>query len=170
MLPGFKRILYCTQLGPNTSYVFRYAYAMARKFDAELIVLHVVETLSPEQRQVVDGYAGEGAIENIVEEQEQEQAERIPRRIAEYCQREIGAERWTEVVSKIVVAEGRAHKQILEHVDSLGADLVVMGAHAESSLLDRLVGNTAQRVTAHCPVPVLLCQVPEGHQSLSLDI
>jgi nucleotide-binding universal stress UspA family protein len=170
MLPGFERVLYCTQLGPNTAYVFRYAYAMARRFEAELFVLHVVETLTAEQRQLVDGYAGEGAIEHIIDEQEHEQMDRIPRRIAEYCAREIGDESWTDVVTKIIVAEGKAHTQILAHVDSLDADLVVMGAHAESSLLDRLVGSTAQRVTARCPVPVLMCQVPEGNQSLSLDI
>lgn len=170
MLPDFKRILYCTQLGPNTAYVFRHAYAIARKYDAELFVLHVVETLTPEQRQVIDGYAGEGTIEHIIEEQEEEQMGRIPRRIQEYCQREIGDERWTDVVTKIVVAEGKAHQQILAHIDSLEADLVVMGAHAESSLLDRLVGNTAQRVTARSRVPVLICQVPDGHQSLSLDM
>ncbi len=170
MLPGFTRILYCTQLGPNTAYVFRYAYAMARKFEARLMVLHVVETLKPDQAQVVDGYAGEGVIEHIVDEQEEEQMHRIPRRIAEYCTREIGDENWTDTVSRIVVAEGKAHEQILAHVRSLSADLVVMGAHAESSLLDRLVGNTTQRVTARCPVPVLVCQVPEGQQSLSLDI
>ncbi len=170
MLPTFKRILYCTQLGPNTAYVFRYAYAMARKFEAELYVLHVVETITPKQMEVVDGYAGPGAIESIVDEQEEEQMDRIPRRIAEYCAREVGQENWTNVVTKIIVAEGKPHREILDHVTSLDVDLVVMGAHAESSLLDRLVGNTAQRVSQRSPVPVMMCQVPDGDQSLSLDL
>lgn len=170
MLPTFKRILYCTQLGPNTAYVFRYAYSMARKCEAELFVLHVIETPTPKQMEVIDGYAGEGVIEHIVDEQEEEQMGRIPRRIAEYCTREIGEENWTEVVTKIIVAEGKPHRQILDHAKSLGADLIVMGAHAESSILDRLVGNTAQRVTQGSPVPVLLCQVPDGNQGLSLEI
>lgn len=170
MLPTFKRILYCTQLGPNTAYVFRYAYALARKFDSELFVLHVVQTITPKQMEVVDGYAGAGTIEHIIDEQETEQMDRIPRRIAEFCSREVGKENWTEVVTKLIVAEGKAHRQILDHVTSLQADLVVMGAHADSSLLDRLVGSTAQKVTARSPVPVLLCQVPDGDQSLSLDL
>ena len=126
--------------------------------------------LEAKLRQVVDGYAGEGAIEHIIEEQEHEQADRIPRRIAEYCQREIGEERWTEVVTKIVVAEGKAHQQILDHARDLKSDLVVLGAHAESSLLERLLGNTAQRVVQRSPVPVLICQVPDGKQALSLDV
>jgi nucleotide-binding universal stress UspA family protein len=170
MLPTFEKILYCTQLGPNTSYVFRYAYALAKKFAAELHVLHVVDAPTPLQRQVIDGWAGEGVIEQILDEQEDEQLARIPRRIAEFCAREIGDEDWTEVVTKIIVSEGRAHQQILVHIESLDADLVVMGAHAESSLIERLMGTTAERVLQRSPVPVLVCQVPDGHQALSLDI
>ena len=124
MLPNFDRILYCTQLGPNTSYVFRYAYALAKKFGAELYVLHVVDAPNELQRQVIDGWAGVGVIEQILDQQEDEQLNRIPRRIAEFCAREIGEEDWTKVVTKIIVSEGRAHRQILEHVASLDVDLV----------------------------------------------
>lgn len=170
MLPKFDRILYCTQLGPNTAYVFRYAYALAKKFDSELYVLHVVDAPNPLQRQVIDGWAGEGVIEHILDEQEDEQLSRIPRRIAEFCVREIGDEDWTDVVTKIIVAEGKAHRQIIERIDSLKADLVVMGAHAESSLIERIMGNTAERVLQRSPVPVLICQVPDGKQALSLDV
>ena len=170
MLPTIERILYCTQLGPNTSYVFRHAYSLAKKYGAELHVLHVVQAPTAHQRQVIDGWAGEGVIEHVIDEQEDEQMVRIPRRIAEFCVQEIGDENWRKVVTKIIVAEGKAHRQILDHIESLGADMVVMGAHAESSLLDRLMGNTAERVVRRSPVPVLICQVPDGKQELSLDL
>ena len=170
MLPTFERILYCTQLGPNTSYVFRHAYALAKKYGAELHVLHVVQAPTALQRQVIDGWAGEGVIEQVIDQQEDEQMARIPRRIAEFCTLEMGDENWREVVAKIIVAEGKAHQQILDHIESLGADLVVMGAHAESSVLERLMGNTAARVIQRSPVPVLICQVPDGKQALSLEL
>jgi nucleotide-binding universal stress UspA family protein len=170
MLPTIERILYCTELGPNTAYVFRYAYAMACRFEAELMVLHVVDALTAEQRRLVDDYAGQGKIEELIEAQEDEQLQRIPRRIAEFCAREIGDDDWCSVVTRIVVAEGKAPRVILDHVASLKADLVIMGAHSEESLLERLVGSTAHRVVARSPVPVMLCQVPEGHQELSLEI
>jgi nucleotide-binding universal stress UspA family protein len=170
MLPTFERILYCTELGPNSSYVFRYAYALAKKYGAELNVLHVVDAPNDLQRQVIDGWAGDGAIEHIIDEQEDEQLKRIPRRIAEFCAREIGDEDWTKVVTRIILAEGRTHRQILNYIESLDADLVVMGAHAESSLIERLMGNTAERVIQRSRAPVLVCQVPEGRQYLTLDI
>lgn len=169
MLPKIERILYCTQLGPNTAYVFRHAYGLAKALGAELYVLHVVATLKPVQARAVDGWAGEGAIGKIVESEGQRDLARIPRRLEEFCEREIGGNDWRTVVTKILMAEGKANEQILTHIDSLAADLVVMGAHAESPFLDRIVGNTAQRVLRHSPVPVLLCQVPQGKQELTLD-
>jgi nucleotide-binding universal stress UspA family protein len=170
MLPKIERILYCTQLGPNTPCVFRYAYSLAKSLPAKLTVLHVVETLTPHQRAMVDGYAGDGVIEHIVEEQEEEQLDRIPRRIGAFCAKEIGDEDWTKIVDRIVVAEGKAPKQILAHIESLKADLVVMGVHGKPSMIENILGGTARYVAQHSQVPVLMCPCPEGKQSTSLDI
>ncbi len=170
MLPKIERILYCTQLGPNTPCVFRYAYSLAKSLPAKITVLHVVETLSPRQRSMVDGYAGEGAIEHIVDEQEEAQMGRIPRRIAAFCTREIGEEDWTQVVDRILVAEGKAPRQILDHIASTRADLVVMGVHGKPSMLENILGGTARYVVQHSQVPVLMCQCPEGKQATSLEL
>ena len=169
MLPTFKTILYCTQIGPNTSYVFRHAFAIARQFEAKIVVLHVVHTLTPEQRATVEGYSGQGSIDDIVSHEEQEARDRLPKRIQEFCMRELVDEDWHDVVSKILLAEGSAPEQILAHIKSTGADLVVIGANAKSSLLDRLMGSTAEKVIRNSPVPVLSVQVPEGHQTLTLE-
>ena len=48
---------------------------------------------------------------------------RIPKRIEEWCHRELADEDWRKVVTSIVVAEGHAPEQILAHVDNL----LVMG-------------------------------------------
>ena len=47
MIPQFKTILYCTQIGPNSPYIFRQALGLARGVGAKIHVLHVVETLPP---------------------------------------------------------------------------------------------------------------------------
>ena len=51
LLPDFKKILYCTRIGPNSAYIYRHAMALAEKFDGTITVLHVMETLTPEQEQ-----------------------------------------------------------------------------------------------------------------------
>ncbi|MEZ4655865.1 MAG: universal stress protein [Candidatus Eisenbacteria bacterium] len=169
MLPTIKKILYCTQLGPNTSYVFRYAYAMARKFGGQIVVLHVVQTLSREQRAFVEGYSGQDSIRRIVDHEEQDAKDRLPKRIQEFCRRELIHEDWHEVVCDILLAEGDPAEQIVQHIETTGADLVVIGASATHSLIERLVGSTAEKVIRNSHVPVLSVQVPEGHQGLTLE-
>jgi nucleotide-binding universal stress UspA family protein len=168
-IPKIKTILYCTQLGPNSAYVFLYAYALAKSLGARIAVLHVVETLSPSQESLLERYSGEGSVDEIVERQEAEARERIEKRIARFLEKVgEGEDAAAAAVGQVIIAEGRVRRQILAHVESEGADLVVMGAHAESTLLEGLLGGTAQKVLKSCPVPVLVVQVPEGLQDLTV--
>ena len=170
MLPEIKTILYCSPLGSNSAYVFRYAWAIATHFDAKIVVLHVVETLTPGQRSFVEGYSGTGSLSEAIDRATQEAVERIPRRLEEFCRREIGKGEWRKIVSRILVADGKAAPRILEQIESTGADLVVIGASAESTLVENLIGSTARTIVKKSPVPVLTVQVPEGRQDLTLDI
>ena len=45
MIPQIKRILYATDLSDNSAYVFRYAINSAKKHDAGIIILHVLEPI-----------------------------------------------------------------------------------------------------------------------------
>ena len=55
-LPEYKTILYATDLGENTRPVFRNALSVARKYGANIIMLHVVEPMSPAIQAMVDTY------------------------------------------------------------------------------------------------------------------
>jgi len=164
MLPKIRTILYCTQIGSNSAYVFRHALGLAQDLGATIHVLHVMETLSRAQEALVEGYVGAGTLHAVVEREEHSAAERLQKRIEHFCSREADSRGCAELVASITIAEGHKDEQILAHRTKVGADLVVMGAHAESSLFDALVGNTTQRVMRHCPVPVLVVQVPAGEQ------
>ena len=168
MLPTIRKILYCTQLGPNAAYVFRYAYTIAKQFGAEITVLHVLDILTPRQKALVEGYSGAGSLGGVIERAEKEAVARIPKRIEEWCHREFGHEDWKKVVTEIVVAQGHPAPQILANIESRGADLVVIGAHTESSVLENLIGSTARTLVKKSPVPVLTVQVPEGRQELTM--
>ena len=47
MMPEIKKILYATDLSPNSDYAFRYAINSAKKNDADVIILHVAEERAP---------------------------------------------------------------------------------------------------------------------------
>lgn len=164
MLPKIETILYCTEMGRNTPFIFRYAYAVAKQFGARIVALHVFETLSARQKAFVEGYAGTGSLAPLLQEAEAEAVKSLPKRIEAFFARESPDENWHEIVTEIVVAEGHATEQILGHVESTGADLVVVGAHGHSPLFERLLGSTTRRLIRECPVPVLTVQVPEEKQ------
>lgn len=168
MLPDIQTILYCTQMGPNSTYVFRWTAALAEKLDARIVVLHVIERLSSFQESLVEGYAGKGKLHALVDGQDEEAVERLQRRIEAFCVRVAGDAFDPARVAKIVVAHGRVRKEILRQVEESGADLVVMGAHGRSSLLEGLTGTSTQQVTSSSPVPVLVIQVPDGQQEFTM--
>ena len=59
MIPSIKKILYATDLSHNSPYVFRYAMNSAIRHDAEIIILHVFEELSPANRAALSVYLDE---------------------------------------------------------------------------------------------------------------
>ena len=48
MIPKIQNVLYATDLSKNSAYAFRYAVNTARKHDAKIHILHVIESLSPQ--------------------------------------------------------------------------------------------------------------------------
>ena len=158
MLPELKKILYCTQMGPKAPYIFRHALSLAKHFDAKITVLHVHGALRPDQRGVVEGYAGKGTLESAVEHEEIEEFTQLHERVQHFFADELGQEDWHGVIEDIVVAEGKPRDEILRYVEKTGADLVVMGSHRHH-LLDVLLGSTAQGVIEKGKVPVLVVPV-----------
>ena len=45
MIPQIKKILYATDLSKNAAYAFFYAVDMAKKYNASIVILHVVEPI-----------------------------------------------------------------------------------------------------------------------------
>lgn len=159
MLPKIDTILYCTGLGPNTQHIFRYAYLLAKRLDARLVALHVIEKVSRRYRALVEGYSGAGSLTELLERAKQDAATALPRRMEEFCKAEAPDEDWRQTVAEAIVAEGHVAEEILAQVKATGADIVVVGVHGETSLT---LGSTARRLVRECPVPVLAVQVPGG--------
>lgn len=162
MLPNIKTILYCTSLGPHAPYIFGYACLMAKKLDARIVALHVIETLSRKQKTMLDGYAGQGRLHKLMEEARKQAIAEFPKQLQGRLAAVCGAEEFKRLVSDVLILDGDAEAQILKTIATKNADLVVVGAHTESSLIDRMIGSTARSLVKKSPVPVLVVQVPEG--------
>jgi nucleotide-binding universal stress UspA family protein len=55
-----------------------------------------------------------------------------------------------------VLKEGEPRALIIHMAETLGTDLIVIGAHSKRSFLDVLLGGTAAYVSRHAPCPVIM--------------
>lgn len=168
ILPDIKKILYCTGIGPNSAYIYRHAMVLAEKFDAAITVLHVMETLKPEQEALIDGYIGPKSIHDVVEHEEQDAATRVKKHLQTFCEKLGDETSCSYRVEKILVVEATSPAdEIVRRADEIGADVIVMGAHRRSFFIDALLGSTSEKVIRKSTVPVFVVQVPAGEQELT---
>ena len=109
MIPPIKKILYTTDLSKNSSYVFLYAVDMARRSDAGIVILHIIESI-PAYAEAYTGITGE-----MKRKQEKETVEELKEHLQGFCKRaeaQIGAP-CVELVSKILVSRGHPPEEIL---------------------------------------------------------
>ena len=59
--------------------------------------------------------------------------------------------------------EGRPANKILEYAKAINADVIVMGTHGRSGLVQMLLGSVAEEVARAAPCPVLTIR-PEAFQ------
>ena len=136
-----RRILAATDFSPTAERAQRAALALARKFDAELHVMHVQVLLddphlADEQRHEVERLLATTDAEKHLALQAP--AEGSPERVR------------THLVRSLNAAEA-----ITETCTDLGCDLITMGTHGRRGLSHLLLGSVAEKVVRTAPVPVL---------------
>lgn len=161
MLPNIKTILYCTSLGPHAPYIFGYACKLAQSLDAKIVALHVIETLNRKQKTLLAGYAGQGRLRQLLDDAHKQALAEFPKQVQQRLKLVCGDDEWDRLVSEVLVLEGDAETRIIETIGTKGADLVVIGAHTESSIIERMIGSTARSLVKSSPIPVLTVQVPD---------
>jgi nucleotide-binding universal stress UspA family protein len=89
MIPQIKKILYTTDLSDNSAYVFRYAINSAKKHDAKIIFLHVLEQMSPTTEALVRSHISVEQERKIQEEKVTYTMDRIQKRLKFFCEKEL---------------------------------------------------------------------------------
>ncbi|MHC5211874.1 MAG: universal stress protein [Planctomycetota bacterium] len=126
-----------------------HAEEVARRFDAELVVLHVVE---PVLYPVAYGLPPVAPVN--YEETAKSAAETV---MAPLLEPMVGR----GVRVRTMVDSGTASMRICDIASEDGFDLVVLATHGYTGLKHVLLGSTAERVVRHCPCPVLTVKAPE---------
>jgi len=138
----FKRLLVPTDFSKTSLAAVRRAKTFARRFDAEVVLLHVIEK--------APFISDMGNI--AIAMSDKEMAERASIELNVLARRELDAQ--TSFETK--VSFGRPFQEINETAKRLKADLIVISTHGYTGLKHTLLGSTAERVVRHAPCDVLV--------------
>jgi len=134
----YERILVPTDGSEGATMAVDHAIEFAKRFDAALHTLFVVETEVGSDAAIAGAYeafeaAGQDAVDDVIERAEAASIGTI----------------------EGMVAQGTPHRAILEYVEEYDIDLVVMGTHGRTGIDRLLLGSVTEKVVRLSPVPVL---------------
>jgi nucleotide-binding universal stress UspA family protein len=168
MLPEIKTILYATDLSMNAAFAFRYAVYLAKMSEAEIIILHVIEKVSPDAQLALLAYLDKKDRVKAGEERLAQAIATIRKRLELFCQKEFGDEHClAQGRIAVKVKEGYPAEEILRQVEKHDCDAVVMGAH-EKGLRHTFLGSVAKSVLRRCRKPTFVVPLPEDEIDLSM--
>lgn len=144
-----ERILVPTDFSDGSDHALTLARSLARRFDAELHVLHV--------RQIPD----EPSLDRDVLDEIERLLKFGDKRAAELLDQQLGDEGALRCKGHIESRDS-VPSAIVEMVGSLGCDLVVMGTHGGRGFKHLLMGSVAEKVMRLSPVPVLTTRESTG--------
>jgi nucleotide-binding universal stress UspA family protein len=130
-----KNILFATDFSPASEAVLPYARALARVYDAQLVIAHVVVpgVVAVEPPVVVD-----------LDEIAQQQMEQLQI-----------SEQLDEVRHKEVIVQGPIWEALSRVIEEHEIDLIVVGTHGRTGLKKLILGSTSEEIFRQAPCPVL---------------
>jgi len=133
-----RKILFCTDFSDRAHHALAYAFSLAMEYNAELTLLHVLDSSS----------AMDLEAEMAAATQQLEQP--IPPDVRN----------WWSI--KTVVRIGRPYQEIIQLAFETQTDLVIMGVRGKGALDLALFGSTTQRVLQLGSCPILAVHEPGG--------
>ncbi|MEZ5965736.1 MAG: universal stress protein [Planctomycetota bacterium] len=141
---ALRRILVPTDFSLPAQKALRYAIEFAKRFEAEILLVHVVEP---------PAYAAAFARGGPVQETEEQ------RRAYEWFDSQLENQGKEEIPDAIpqrrILLKGAASAEIALCAAREDADLIVMATSGRSGLKDVILGSTAERVLRKSPCPVM---------------
>jgi len=147
-----KTILFPTDFSENSNHSVQYAAMLAKRFDAKLVLLNVYSVILPvvsETPMIFD------KDEIIIRRQNDAELSLQVFTDSLILQTSLPSEQIVQLVEYGLVTD-----VIVDKANEMNVDLIVMGTHGASNIIDRWFGTNAEKVveSSKCPVWVL----PEG--------
>jgi nucleotide-binding universal stress UspA family protein len=162
MTQEIKRILYATDLSENSAYAFGYAISLAKKYDAEITILHVIDETMESYIYMLGAFPNQEPLEGNLKKKITHLTEEINNRLEIFINKKVADDpESADTVISIEVCKGYPANEILKQVDALHCDLIVMGTHGKGIVGQAFFGSVAKRVLRRVRKPVFIIPLPE---------
>jgi universal stress protein A len=139
----FQRILTPIDFSQHAGQALDYAIAWGRQLNAQLILVHVVPSLSEVGIDMAPALPAA-------------HLERLEKELTRHMQRYLQRVEDAGVQGDLVIAHGSPLDEIIGIVKARRIDLIIMGSHGRSGLSHLLLGSMAEKVMRLAPCPVLI--------------
>ncbi len=154
--PEISTILYTSDLGKHTRPVIRHALAMARQYNAKIIMMHVVEPIGETAKSVISSYLAKEITDEMQKEGMKVLLDTMKKRLKAFYDEECEEPSESSLVKEVLVVTGKPSEEILRIAEDEKANMIVMGKSTRKVRGIRVMGSTARRVSRMSRVPVLV--------------
>jgi nucleotide-binding universal stress UspA family protein len=157
MLPKIQKIIYATDLSDNSRLALNYAASLAIHYQADILVLHVIEPINPNTYMQISSAMGESEWVNLQLDYEAGMVDSIRQKLRQFCEDlQTGIQDAKIKTEELLIRKGMPVDVILSSAEELNADIIVMGTHGYGMVKDALMGGTARRIVRRSMIPVLV--------------
>jgi len=170
MIPEIKKILYATDLSPNSAYALNFALNSANLYHAEIVILHVFDRPTIGYAPMLDIYVDDKNRQALFNEHAEDVKARIRKRLEKIYAKEIKQNpAYADTTISIEVCEGYPAETILSMVDDFKCDMIIMGTHGKGILGNTFLGSTAKKVLRRTRKPIYIIPLPKGKLDITLQ-
>jgi len=166
MFKPVSSILFATNLSDNCKPAFDFAVSLATKYQAAIILLHVIEKMPDYAERRLVGLLGQKHWDEITKSHEEDaraaligkksSSSLIRKALEEFCsQAGIDDDSCGYHSREVVIKDGEVVTQIISQSKEYNADMIIMGAR-KGFLKDNKIGSNVKEVMRKTKIPVLV--------------
>ncbi len=142
MIEKVDFILAPTDFSPYSCEAFAWAGFFAKKFNAKILLLHVMSEATAEKVTSIPG----NPWERVMEQEDKDMMDQF-----HLC---LASDFDTTIDIETLVAVGTPHSKIIEVAEERNASMIVMGTHGRTGIPHAVMGSVAEKVVQLAPCPV----------------
>ena len=170
MILKINKILFATDLSENARYAFNYAVSVASHYNAELVLLHVMED-TPQENMIIS-YVGEDLWLEVKKRNEQDARKILidkkkdsvilKEALDRLCEKAKSRLPESDFITEVsIIRSENAAEEIIHQTEESSCDMIIMGYHSKGLMAKVLLGSTTQGVLRKSKKPILLVPMPE---------